>query len=426
VAQTAAQERAIDAAEALITVEDIADTARDLSTPALGAPVAQEDGAEISVQEKARPGDVSRQKTPATPRAGTMGDLRGAIVRTRTQRQAAPEEKEEEVQTVRRRVDGSVLSQTLTEAAVRALTTIELRQQVALLERWPDLAAPQRENLTLLQSELQQREGALSAAGAAELFQECDDELKSLRNWMLMTGGLAQQTLRAYDIAVGNLADNTGDNTSGGLQLFDIFGVVLAAIPFAGPILRWVGQEALRQATVAVAQAAAGAAVSHATSLSEASTALEEQSTRNNFVAQARSASAVLADTLSRNTDGVLTAYRKALAAAQLGGDAGALRVLLVNLQHENDQVRLVSVEQYADLSHQFEIDLYRRYYRSRAYILETVSDHWGVHSRKVVGIDDKVRKALRTRLAIEMTDLEIAKSWGLTTRQEKVSGKPW
>jgi hypothetical protein len=370
---------------------------------------------------------LRRQETPEEEELQTLRRASSvSIPRTALRERATPPIQVatiEDASTLRRRVSVNVLTQTATEDAVREMTTVELRQQVTLLERWPELDAPQRENLTLLQTELQRRETALTAADAAELAQQCNRELGRLQRWVLSPGGLPLQALRAYDSAVGNFVDNTEATTSGGVQFSDIFGLVLAAIPFAGPIARWVGEEALRQATVAVAQAAAGTVASRATSLSEEASAREEQRARTAFAAQIRGESAVLADTLARNTDGVLGAYEGAVDAAQQAGNATALRVLLVNLQHENDQVRLVSLERYADLGRQFEIELYRRHYRTRAYIHVYESAAWGVHSREVKGIPDAVQTALRERLRAGRSMLDVAEAWGLRREVTRTSG---
>lgn len=338
-------------------------------------------------------------------------------------RRQEEEEEEEEIQPIRRRVTVDVMAQTANETAIAAMTIVELREQITSLELLPELDDPQRENLSNLRAELARREGEMAAATTEELDRQCGRELARLQRWLLSPGGLPLQTLRAYDSAVGNFVDATEATSSGGVQFADVFGVVLALVPGIGPVAKWVGDEALRAAMVAAAQAAAGAAASRIPALTEEARTREERGARLNFAAGVRAESAALADRLARNADGVLNAYENAVDAAHRAGNADALRSLLVALQHENDQVRSVDPAQYNELSRQFEIELYRRHYSTRAYIHVYRSDMWGVHSREVMGIPDDVEAALRGRLRAARSMLELARAWGLPTQVTETSG---
>ncbi len=337
--------------------------------------------------------------------------------------QALRRQEEEELEPLRRRVTVDVLSQSATEGAIAAMTTVELREQIGSLAFLPELSGPQRENLERMQGELTRREGELDAATVQELDRQCDRELGRLRFWLSSTGGLPLQTLRAYDGAVGNFVDATEATSAGGVQFSDVFGVVLALVPGVGPVAKWVGDQAMRAALVAAAQAAAGAAASRVPALTEEARGREERSARLDFAAGVRAESATLADTLARNADGALTAYENAVDAAYRGNNADGLRSLLVTLQHENDELRSVDPAQYNELSRRFEIDLYRRHYSTRAYIHIYRSDMWGVHSREVMGIPDDVEAALRGRLQAAESMLALARAWGLPERVTETSG---
>jgi len=327
------------------------------------------------------------------------------------------EEEEEEIQPIRRRVTVDVLSQTATAGAIGAMTTVELRQQIASLETLPDLEDPQRENLERMQAELTRRESELEAASPQELDRECNRELSRLQRWLLSPGGLPLQTLRAYDGAVGNFVNFAGVSSPGGVQFSDVFGIVLAFIPGVGPVTRWVGQEALRAAMVAAAQAAAGAAVQRGTSMgAEASTAAEQRA-RADFAARARAESAALADTLARNVDGALNTYENAIDAAHRANNADGLRSLLVTLQHENDEVRSVDPAQYNELSRQFEIELYKRHYSRAARLINYIAPFTAAHIRyELRGIPSQIIDRLigRGGLNAASNEVELARSWGL------------
>ncbi|MCD6302442.1 MAG: DUF4157 domain-containing protein [Anaerolineae bacterium] len=327
------------------------------------------------------------------------------------------EEEEEEIQPIRRRVTVDVLSQTATAGAIGAMTTVELRQQIASLETLPDLEDPQRENLERMQAELTRRESELEAASPQELDRECNRELSRLQRWLLSPGGLPLQTLRAYDGAVGNFVNFAGVSSPGGVQFSDVFGIVLAFIPGVGPVTRWVGQEALRAAMVAAAQAAAGAAVQRGTSMgAEASTAAEQRA-RADFAARARTESAALADTLARNVDGALNTYENAIDAAHRANNADGLRSLLVTLQHENDEVRSVDPAQYNELSRQFEIELYKRHYSRAARLINYIAPFTAAHIRyELRGIPSQIIDRLigRGGLNAASSEVELARSWGL------------
>jgi len=332
-------------------------------------------------------------------------------------RRQEEEEEEEEIQPIRRRVTVDVLSQTATAGAIGAMTTVELRQQIASLETLPDLEDPQRENLERMQAELTRRESELEAASPQELDRECNRELSRLQRWLLSPGGLPLQTLRAYDGAVGNFVNFAGVSSPGGVQFSDVFGIVLAFIPGVGPVTRWVGQEALRAAMVAAAQAAAGAAVQRGTSMgAEASTAAEQRA-RADFAARARTESAALADTLARNVDGALNTYENAIDAAHRANNADGLRSLLVTLQHENDEVRSVDPAQYNELSRQFEIELYKRHYSRAARLINYIAPFTAAHIRyELRGIPSQIIDRLigRGGLNAASNEVELARSWGL------------
>jgi hypothetical protein len=348
------------------------------------------------------------------------------------------QEEEEELQMLRREVQGGagaglvagIQTQTITEGAARAMSTVELRQtRERLTTRFFTDPSAERTtpvpsaNLQVVEAELARREGALAAMTTEELSRQCNRELSRLQRWMLSPGGLALQTLRAYDGAVGNFVDFAGVSSSGGVQFSDVFGIVLAFVPAVGPVARWVGQEAIRAATVAAAQAAAGAAVQRGTSMATEAGTATEQGARASFAAQVRAESAALADALARNVDGALSIYERAVDAAQGANDADWLRRLLVALQHENDQVRAVPVARYAELARQFEIELYRRHYRNRAYIHVIEHNVWGVTSREVRGIPDAVQSALMGRLRAADSMLSLARSWGLSESVTRTSG---
>ncbi|MBC7256938.1 MAG: DUF4157 domain-containing protein, partial [Chloroflexi bacterium] len=245
---------------------------------------------------------------------------------------------------IRRRVTVNVITQTATREAIQQMTTIELREQIALLRQLPELEDPQRENLALMQAELAQREASLAAADVETLGRSCDRELQRLQFWMLSPGGLPLQTLRAFDSAVGNFLTNTEAGEASGISFADVFGIILAAVPGVGPIARWVGSDAVRQALLAVAQAAASTAAQGVQRGAEEATAQEERGARASFAAQVRREGAAMADSLARHTDRVLSLYGSAIDTARNAGNAEGLRILLVNLQHENDVARAVSV----------------------------------------------------------------------------------
>ncbi|MBE0430684.1 MAG: DUF4157 domain-containing protein [Dehalococcoidia bacterium] len=328
-------------------------------------------------------------------------------------------------QMLRRRVDVDVLVQTPNDAAIRAMTTVELNEQVDRLVSIGEMIDyQQRATLDRLQAELARREGELQAATSEELYQQCNRELSRLSFWLNSPGGLPLQTLRAYDGALANFVDATEATSAGGVQFADVFGIVLAMVPGVGPVAKWVGENAVRSAAVAVAQATAGAAASRITALSEEARSREERGARLSFAAGVRAASIPLADALARNADGVLTTYENAVDASRRTGD-GALRSLLVTLQHENDELRSVDAGQYGELSRRFEIDLYRRHYSTRAHIHVISHNVWGVTSREVRGIPDDVQQALRVRLRAAQTMLELAEAWSLPERVTRTSGGP-
>ncbi len=324
---------------------------------------------------------------------------------------------------LRRRVTVNVITQTATRDAIQAMTTVELREQIALLQQLPELEAPQRENLALLQAELTQREAALAAADVESLARSCDRELQRLQFWMLSPGGLPLQTLRAFDSAVGNFLTNTEAGEASGIGFADIFGIVLAAVPGVGPIARWVGSDAVRQAALAVAQAAASTTAQGIQRGAEGSTAQEERGARASFAAQVRREGAALADTLARNTDQVLSLYGSAIDTARSAGNAGGLRILLVSLQHENDVARAANVDRYNELSRRFEIELYKRYYQPRASIHVIEHNVWGVTYRGVQGIPNSVQQALIGRLGAARRMLDLAYEWGLPEHVTHTSG---
>lgn len=326
-------------------------------------------------------------------------------------------------QRLRRRVTVDVVTQTATQEAIQQMTTVELREQIARLRQLPELEDPQRENLARMQAELTQRESALAAADVETLERLCNRELQRLQFWMLSPGGLPLQTLRAFDSAVGNFLTNTEAGEGGGIGFADVFSVVLAAVPGVGPISRWVGSDAVRAAMVAVAQAAASATAQGVQRGVEGTTAQEERGARASFAAQVRREGAALADSLARSTDQVLSLYGGAIDSARSAGNAEGLRILLVNLQHENDAARAVGVDRYSELSRQYEIELYKRYYQSRAYIRVIEHNVWGVMSREVQGIPSGVQEALIRRLNAASSMLTLAYSWGLPERVTRTSG---
>ncbi|MGC9360453.1 MAG: DUF4157 domain-containing protein, partial [Anaerolineae bacterium] len=338
-------------------------------------------------------------------------------------RQVEGDEEEEELQPLRRRVTVDVITQTITEDAVQQMTILELREQLERLQTGIAISDVRESNQPLIEAELARREAELEAATIEELDRQCGRELDRLRFWLASTGGLPLQTLRAYDGAVGNFVDATEATSAGGVQFADVFGVVLALVPGVGPVAKWVGDQAVRAAMVAAAQAAAGAAASRVPALTEEARGREEREARLGFAAGVRAESAVLADTLARNADSALTTYENAVDTAHRSRDIHVFRSLLINLQHENDEVRSVDPAQYNELSRRFEIELYRRHYSTRAYIHEYRSDMWGVHSRDVRGIPDDVQAALRGRLRAARSMLELARAWGLRTEVTETSG---
>ena len=327
---------------------------------------------------------------------------------------------------IRRRVTVDVITQTATREAIQQMTTIELREQIARLNEVGMLSEPQSENLILLEQELERREAEIAALGLEDLDRSCNRELERLQFWMLSPGGLPLQTLRAFDSAVGNFVQNTEVSAPEGIGFADIFGIALELVPGIGPVARWIGDIAIREAAVNVLQATAEVTAEAIETGIAGTTAEQEQGARATFSAQVRREGAALADTLARHTDQALNMYRNAVDSAHRAGNAAGLRTLLISLQHENDLARAVTPEQFNELSRQFEIELYHRYYQTRAYIHVIEHNVWGVMSREVRGIPSSVQEALIQRLRASSSMLDLAESWHLPEHVTHTSGGPF
>ena len=325
-------------------------------------------------------------------------------------------------QALRRRVAVDVTMQTITEEAVQQMTIVELRQQVALLEQSVALSEARETNMALLTAELARREAEIEAATLEEVDRQCNRELDRLQRWMLSPGGLALQTLRAYDGAVGNFLEYAGVSSAGGVQFSDVFGIVLALVPGVGPVARWIGTEALRAATVAAAQAMAGAVVQRGASMGAETSSATEERARADFAAQVRAESAALADSLARNVDGVVTTFENAVDMAHRSRNVLALRMILIHIQHTNDEARAVELARFAELGRRFEIELYRRHYRDSGRLIEHIAPYTSQRLRyKVEGIPSPVLDRVLGRGGLNAAENEeqLARDWGFPRRIE-------
>ena len=254
-----------------------------------------------------------------------------------------------------------------------------------------------------------------------ELDRQCERELGRLQRWMLSPGGMALQTLRAFDSSVGSWIDHMSipDVASVGLQPGDIFSASLHLIPGAGPVARWIGGAAVRSAMVATAIQTTKRISAQGAAESQASGTRNEAGARADFASTVRAASAGMADTLARNVDSVLQTYENGIDAALQAGDSDALRRVLAALESENEQVRSVGPEQYREVARRFEIELYREFclqtgatLQSREYQIAYQDE--ALELGGIVGLPHAAQQRLIRELKAADDILALGRSWGL------------
>lgn len=317
---------------------------------------------------------------------------------------------------VQRRVDFDVTQTSLTHAAVEDMTIVEMREQLALLQL--PLSGPEAEvqdlNRSLIEERLTELEIDVYAMSVQLLAQRTRDETQSFTDVMLGAGGLVHRTIAANDNAVENFIDNATAPTDS-FDMADVFSMVLSVLPFAGPIARWIGDNNYRKALDTLVRAGISESVEYATGGGGVSVRA--------FTGSARSESQWLMDALNDHASTVLAAYRHATTQAEADNNAPALAEMYIMMQHLAAEARSVTANGYVRLQDKLEIQLYRRYYSTRAHLeISTSSSEFPpftvIRTYRLRGLPNPVENRILQQLHAYPDREALARAWGLRNEQ--------
>jgi hypothetical protein len=330
---------------------------------------------------------------------------------------------------VQRRVAVDVTRQSITPQAVSGMTDSEIEEQGELCRQTASAAEPQSAELSVAQCNLGvleaeqrsragERQGLLTGPPQA-LIDACQGQVTLysgvLENVKDATGNAARRGLRMFE-------RKSEVSEPQGIQFADLFGVVLEALPFAGPIARFIKNDLVRQAAVEMLRETTARASTIVEGQIRGGSAATAEAARENFAATRASDFDEMERIMGQAKAQAVATYNAAIQAGR-SNPSGLLNVYreLQNLIIENQGLGREDFDVIAD---RFEMRLYREYYSPRVRIDIYQSDTWGVHSRTIVGMPGDVQ--LRIRQLTGDSCLAEVMRWGVPVVTTETSGRPY
>jgi len=330
---------------------------------------------------------------------------------------------------IQRRVTVDVTRQSVTTEAVSGMTDTEIEEQIALCRQTISVAEPESAELSVAQgnlytleaeqlSRLSERQELLAGPTQA-LIDACQNHVTLysgiLENVKDATGNAARRGLRMFE-------RKSEVSEPQGIQFVDLFGVVLEALPFAGPIARFIRDDLVREAAVEMLREASARAATIVEGQIRGRGAATTEAAREDFAAARASDFDEMERIMGQAKTQAVATYNAAIQAGR--SDPQGLLDVYIELQNliiENQGVRR---EDYDAIADRFELRLYREYYAPRIRIDVYQSAMWGVHSRTIVGMPGDVQR--RIQQLVGGSSLAEVMRWSVPVVTTETSGRPY
>jgi hypothetical protein len=269
---------------------------------------------------------------------------------------------------IQRRVAVDVTRQSIIPEAVGGMTDSEIEEQIELCRQTASAAEPENAessvaqgNLCVLEAEQRSRTGerqGLLAGPTQAVIDACQGQVTLysgvLENIKDATGNAALRGLRMFE-------RKSEISEPQGIQLVDLFGVVLEALPFAGPISRFIKNDLVRQAAVEMLREATARTATIVEGQIRGGSVATAEAAREDFAAGRASDFDEMERVMGQAKSQAVATYNAAIQAGR-SNPSGLLNVYteLQNLVIENQGL---SREDYDVIADRFEMRLYREYY---------------------------------------------------------------